>query len=166
MSSNVDAYTRALTKNRTPVTPADISKANISKNIHRPLDEIIGRPVDSTFIEEYNQDTEKTGITLPLTKYVGPGNSLNLGTPNSHADEVAQRHDLQYAYATHEYNEGRFTEKQFKDYVQYADLLSVQQFNEGQDFGDTLGKFGIAAKQAFEAVTGQIYPSTGNYGLI
>lgn len=36
------------------------------------------------------------GVTLPGEKYIGPGNPLNLGDPNSAGDEAAYQHDLDY----------------------------------------------------------------------
>lgn len=36
------------------------------------------------------------GWTLPGSKYIGPGNEMNLGTPTSSADAAAYRHDLAY----------------------------------------------------------------------
>jgi hypothetical protein len=36
------------------------------------------------------------GATLPGEKYIGPGNPLNLGKPNSSGDEAAYQHDLDY----------------------------------------------------------------------
>lgn len=36
------------------------------------------------------------GLTYPGTKYIGPGNPMNLGSPTSKADELAFQHDKDY----------------------------------------------------------------------
>jgi len=36
------------------------------------------------------------GIVYPGSKYIGPGNAMNLGKPNSKADAAAYQHDLAY----------------------------------------------------------------------
>jgi hypothetical protein len=36
------------------------------------------------------------GLVLPGSRYIGPGNSLNAGTPTSSADAAARLHDLDY----------------------------------------------------------------------
>lgn len=38
----------------------------------------------------------KLGLTLPGSKYIGPGNPLNLGAPVTSADAAAYRHDKAY----------------------------------------------------------------------
>jgi len=36
------------------------------------------------------------GIILPKTKYVGPGNQMNLGRPRGKGDAIAYQHDVDY----------------------------------------------------------------------
>ena len=36
------------------------------------------------------------GLVLPGSRYIGPGNSLNAGTPRSSADRAARQHDRDY----------------------------------------------------------------------
>jgi hypothetical protein len=36
------------------------------------------------------------GVLVPGSKYIGPGNAMNKGKPNSTADEAAYQHDLDY----------------------------------------------------------------------
>ena len=36
------------------------------------------------------------GLTLPGSKYIGPGNPMNLGKPTSKTDAAARLHDLDY----------------------------------------------------------------------
>ena len=36
------------------------------------------------------------GLTYPGSKYIGPGNAMDLGTPTSEADRLAMQHDQEY----------------------------------------------------------------------
>jgi len=36
------------------------------------------------------------GLVVPGSKYIGPGNAMNKGKPNSSADKAAYQHDLDY----------------------------------------------------------------------
>lgn len=94
------------------------------------------------------------GATVPGTNYIGPGNTLDSGTPVSGADEDARDHDVAYDKGGD---------------VSEADTLAINQF--GDHFADNhfdipalLGTVGLSAKKAIEKHTGQLYPAVGKYG--
>lgn len=54
-----------------------------------------------------NSESEgtSTGYTLPGYKYLGPGNSLDLGEPTNQLDRIAQEHDITYSQIQAEYED-------------------------------------------------------------
>lgn len=173
MSSELEAYTSAFKKLKgpdgkpvTPIWPSEkkeFAKAhNISPNIHKPLEEILGHQPLEGFVEKFNVDTENTGYTLPGTKYEGPGNSVNLGAPRNHGDTVARGHDLKYLEAQYLLDEGLITRDEFDGKIYQSDKEAVSDFNKGDTFGDVLGKDGLQIKRLGELFTDHpIYPNPG-----
>lgn len=156
-----DAYLRALQQNRQPISlTSEYSRShNLSANQHRPLSEILGHPVDEGFIEYYNKDTENRGYVLPTDNYIGPGNSLNRGAPTSVADRIAQKHDLEYAWEQHEYQEGVETKEEAEKHIAESDTRAIDAFAHSGTFASIIGHDGLTIKKGFESVVGHTYPS-------
>jgi Phospholipase A2-like domain len=100
----------------------------------------------------YNKVT-KTGIQVPGTNYIGPGNSINSGKPVSGADTDAKEHDI--AYSNPVVN------------VPVVDKIAINKFRDHHidnplDIPAVLGDIGLTVKSTVEKHTGQLYP--GNYG--
>lgn len=76
-------------------------------------------------------------LSLPGYKYLGPGNSLDKGSPESWNDLVAYIHDIEY---------GKIIEMGGNPYLLWseADAKAYQQFTT-EDYGGALGKafFGL-----------------------
>lgn len=160
MASELEGYTRALKKVGRPFD-GNYKSHNLSKYQHVPLDEALGHQVDEEEIYEFNTDTKNTGYTLPTDKYIGPGNSVNLGTPNSSADKTAQQHDLEYFDANWQFHYGHADKAAFEKLISDSDRKAIRAFNTSGTFANTVGKDGLTIKHWVEKLTGQIYPSTG-----
>jgi hypothetical protein len=156
-----DAYLKALQRNRNPInlTPVYAKEHNISINQHVPLDEILGHSVDEQFVQQYNQDIDKRGWVLPTDRYIGPGNSLNRGTPQSEADRIAQQHDLEYAWEQHEYQIGEETKEEAEKHISESDTRAINKFSHSGTLGSIIGHDGLQIKKGFEKVVGHTYPS-------
>jgi len=175
MSSELEEYTSALKKLKGPhgrpvtsIWPSEAEdfsrKTNTSQFQHPPLEDLVHHQVSESEVQAFNVDTKNTGYTLPGTNYEGPGNSVNRGLPRGHADTVAEKHDAQYFDLEYRYGHGDISQKIFEDEISNSDREAIREFNSGNTFGDVLGKDGLTIKHGVEKVTGQIYPSTGNYG--
>lgn len=103
--------------------------------------------------------TERKGLTVPGYKYLGPGNSLNRGTPNNNIDEDAKEHDEAYnkAKTSQEVSEAD------KKFISKAGDHIVNSINQKESISNTIGgvigAVGIGLKSAVEKHTGVIYPS-------
>lgn len=106
-------------------------------------------------------------LTLPGTKYVGPGNSMNLGTPVVNIDADAYEHDHAYIDAKDKYD----VYKADETFIQKAgDHLAegISNQNSLTDLvGGAIGYGGIKSKNIIEKAVGKsIYPQfSGKYGL-
>ena len=100
--------------------------------------------------EEINQVNR--GYTVPGYKYLGPGNSLDRGSPTNSVDAIAQEHDVAYDHAKTSYE------------VRKADRVAIRKFASKAVRGSgaaALGTLGLAGKYIIETVTGVLYPNVG-----
>lgn len=88
---------------------------------------------------------------FPGHRYLGPGNSLNSGTPVDKDDEIAQQHDWAYEKAT------------TSEDIRTADREAISQFTSDAihnwNYHSAIGALGLSTKYAVESVTGVLYPS-------
>lgn len=112
---------------------------------------------DPKFAQYYENDYQNSGLTLPYSSYIGPGNSLNLGHPLTEADVAAKQHDLRYAWHSYKYSKGKITSEEFQKRVETADnqFLRANSWSSLQGFPAILG---IGSKHFVEKLTGQLYP--------
>jgi hypothetical protein len=73
------------------------------------------------------------GLVYPGTKYIGPGNPMNLGEPVSAGDAVAMKHDFEY---------GRLLEKGVKPWKLYAGFSEADK--RAMKEADVTAKHGLA----------------------
>lgn len=140
-----------------PVEQKDFQ--NISKYQHQPLEDLLGHLVSEGEIQAFNKDTDKSGYTLPFKKYVGPGNSVNLGEPNDKVDAVAQKHDLQYFDAQYRYDTGEISKAEAERQIAKSDKVAIAEFASEGGVSGYIGAGGLTVKHLVEKVTGQIYPN-------
>lgn len=93
-----------------------------------------------------------SGIQAPGSKYIGPGNPLDSGKPNTFADADAQQHDLAYTV------EGQD--------ISAVDDIAIQQFGDhivedALDPHSIIGYGGLQVKKIIESHVGQLC----KYGL-
>lgn len=148
-----DAYLEAFYKNRKPTT-----LDNVSPFQHKPLDEQLGHSVSEGEVAAFNRDTENRGFVLPFDKYIGPGNSVNRGDPESEADAIAQEHDLRYFDAQYRYSHGEIDEATAEKEISDSDIDAINKFGQSGTFTSTLGHDGLQFKHLGEKVIGQQYP--------
>lgn len=103
---------------------------------------------------EHSQNSIR-GAVLPGHKYIGPGNSLNRGTPVDQDDRIAYHHDQLYAATPAERD------------VYHIDEASALQFDkdwqENGNIHSFIGKLGLSTKTNIERYTGILYPKTGTW---
>lgn len=101
----------------------------------------------------------KTGLVPPPFKYLGPGNTLNVGPAYNSIDEDAKVHDIQYSQATRE--EHIFDSD--KEFLKKAGDHFIEGISGKGTISDTIGSVvgltGIGVKNSIEKHTGVIYPS-------
>lgn len=148
-----DSYLDAFYKNRKPAT-----LQNVSKYQHKPLDEQLGHSVSEGEVSAFNRDTENRGFVLPFDKYIGPGNSINRGDPESEADAIAQEHDLRYFDAQYRYSHGEIDEATAEKEISDSDIKAINQFGQSGTFASVLGHDGLQIKHLTEKLVGQQYP--------
>ena len=134
---------------RTQDTPAPENSASSILNIK----------YDPKFEQYYEKDYKNSGITLPFSKYIGPGNSLNLGEPKTDADQRAKLHDLKYAYFTYKYANKKINKSVYASLIDKADKEFIKD-NDWYTPQGLSGILGIGAKQGAEGLLNQLYPST------
>lgn len=93
----------------------------------------------------------KTGIQVPGTNYVGPGNPLDNGKPTSLVDEDAREHDISYSKSSNPID------------ISFSDSNTIQKFGDhfiedNSDITALIGRTGLQIKKAVEKHTGQLYP--------
>lgn len=95
-------------------------------------------------------------MRLPFHKYLGPGNSLNEGTPVNAADSIAHDHDFSYEQDVSRNN------------IRSADSDAIRLFtdnfvsnlnNPWESIPSAIGAIGLTAKKYFEDTFGQVYPA-------
>jgi Capsid protein VP4 len=129
---------------------------------------ILGHGVSQEFVEWYRQDTKPGGFTTPFLRYQGPGNPTNIGEPVNEADKFAEKHDLQYAYASYKYQKGHITKDHYEKKITKIDehfmannaMNITGSMNPGEQLSSVIGTVGIGLKYAAETVIGQQYPDT------
>lgn len=139
--------------------PSYFTRDNSVPEPEKTASELLGIPYDPQFEQYYEKDYNKSGFTLPFSKYIGPGNSLNLGAPKTDADQLARIHDLEYAHASYKLAKGEIDLNQFKELVSQAD----SDFIENNTLLTPHGAHaisGITAKKLIETITGQLYPGS------
>lgn len=132
------------------------------------LQKILNSKVSKEFLEWYRQDYQPGGFTTPGLKYQGPGNPTNIGKPVNDADALAEKHDLQYAFASYKYSKGKITEDEFKRRITKIDeeflknnaVNVTSSFNPLEQVSSLVGTVGIGLKYGAESIIGQQYPST------
>jgi hypothetical protein len=145
-------------KNRFKDLPIDQERERLKK--------ILGHGVSQGFVEWYRQDNKPGGFTTPFLKYQGPGNPTNIGDPVNEADSFAEKHDLQYAYASYRYSKGLITKEHYEQKIKKIDehFLAnnatniTSSMNPGEQIASAIGTVGIGIKYIGERVIGQQYP--------
>lgn len=135
-----------------------------TKNPDAPIPEksassILGINYDPEFESYYEGDYKDSGYTLPWSKYIGPGNSLNLGEPETNPDHLAKLHDLRYAHASYRLSKQWIEQDRFKELISEADADFVNENNPWTPQG-AHAISGISAKQLVEHFSGQLYPGS------
>lgn len=111
----------------------------------------------NTWWDKYSTLWKEHGITLPLSRNIGPLNKIQ--SPANEADAVAREHDLHYMTA------------ETPEEVREADKLAITEFtrlaqsatNPITQVHAIIGALGLLAKYTTETLTGVKY---GNYGLL
>lgn len=90
-----------------------------------------------------------SGIQVPGTHYVGPGNPIDSGAPTSGVDADAREHDISYSHHNTD--------------ISASDTRAINQFGDHVaeshlDGAGIIGYVGLQAKKAIEKHTGQLYP--------
>lgn len=97
--------------------------------------------------------SKKRGLTLPGSKYIGPGNDLDLGEPTNQVDALARLHDIAYSKAS-SYNDIALADDNF-----LSDLENVAPQSVAEFLHKRAASLGINFKRAVESQIGGIYPS-------
>lgn len=125
----------------------------------KSVSEYLNIPYNADFEKFYENSVGDSGITLPGSKYIGPGNSLNLGEPKTEADLAAKIHDLTYAHEHYKYSNNKIDENTFHENIRSSDFDLIKRWDILNPQSNW-ARSGIAAKQLLENITGQIYPSS------
>lgn len=109
-----------------------------------------------------------SGVTLPGTDYVGPGNKIHIDAPRSEVDAIAKDHDVAYDRAPHisatahpDYKKQEL--ERFKQHIANADAEAIEKFTKhwekDKNWQAFVAKYGLEAKQWIESVIGHpLYP--------
>lgn len=150
-----DAYLKALTKNKIPINLNDWK----NRQQHEDWENILHHKLFPSEIREFREDSGKRGWVLPFDKYLGPGNSINQGVPNSAADAIAEKHDLEYADIQWKFKHGLIDERQAKNAIASSDINAIHEFGKSGTFAGVVGHDGLQIKHLFEKVAGHTYPN-------
>lgn len=107
-------------------------------------------------------------LTLPFTKYTGPGNPLNSGEPANRADQESQIHDFAYNSAKDKYDIFKADEK----YIEHQSNIFAEGLSGKASVGELItagvGLSGIGAKHTLEkSLDKTLYPNfSGNIWLL
>lgn len=109
-----------------------------------------------------------SGVTLPGTDYVGPGNKIHIDAPKSEVDAIAKEHDVAYdrapkISATAHPDYKRQELERFKAHIANADAEAIEKFTKhwekDKNWKAFVAKYGLEAKQWIESVIGHpLYP--------
>lgn len=91
--------------------------------------------------------TQKKGLVLPGSDFIGPGNTVPIGAAKSPADQVAKVHDVEYSNIIA--NNSLSKEEHFKA-VQDADRKAIQDFANVPGLHARIGEYGLKAKASVE----------------
>jgi hypothetical protein len=130
-----------------------------TSNPEKSVSEYLKIPYNADLEKYYENSVGDSGITLPNSLYIGPGNSLNLGEPKTEADRAAKIHDLTYTNEHYKYSKGETTENEYHENIRTSDfdlIKRVDILNPQSNWART----GLAVKQLVENITGQIYPGS------
>lgn len=153
-----DTYLKALTKNRKPVSVKTLRQAGLHE-LHPDTEDVVGHKVSLEENRDLYNNSKNTGFTLPGSKYIGPGNGLDLGVPKNKTDAVAQKHDIRYSDTKWRYDHGEIDKETAEKEVVKEDTDAIREFyNEGGIQGN-VGALGLTIKQGFERIIGHQYPS-------
>lgn len=134
-----------------------ITQNNKIYNKGKSASSILGMPTHPLFEREYRHSIGKQGFVLPGHQYEGPGNSLNNGEPTSETDALAQKHDIQYAWASFALVKKMIDQPAFEKAISMADDEFASACNLTSIDG-LVGYIGIRSKQFIEHFTGIVYP--------
>ena len=141
-------------------------KYHKEKAAQKPINykDISELPDESTGLDI--ETLEKQGLVPPPFKYLGPGNSINRGSPYNQIDSDAKKHDIQYSQATTK-EEVQKSDKEFisksRDHI--AEGLSGKG-SISDIIGATIGGIGIGFKYNAEKLTDKtFYPNLGKLWL-
>lgn len=121
--------------------------------------EYLNTTYDPEFEYYYENSVGSSGVTLPYSKYIGPGNSLNLGEPKTEADRAAKIHDLTYSHEHYKYSKNITSENEYHEAIRKSDFDLIKRLDILNPQSNW-ARSGIAAKQLLENITGQIYPGS------
>lgn len=102
------------------------------------------------------KEHQQAGLTLPGTKYIGPGNALDRGKPVNTADAIAQEHDYAYAKAQSHLDIKSADEQFIKE--QFINILSKGNTNPVDALYSAIAVAGISSKYGIERGVGVQYP--------
>lgn len=97
----------------------------------------------------------QSGLTLPGSNYIGPGNPLENGPPLTFTDYLAKQHDYAYANAKHS-NDVFDADAKFLEDTKTNFLFNGNPIEKAQS---AIGHVGILAKNTYEKHFGVKYPS-------
>ena len=120
---------------------------------------MVGHKVSSEEIRDLYNNSKSTGLTLPGSSYIGPGNGLDLGPPRTKADAVAQKHDIRYSDTKWRYDHKQIDKKTAENETIKEDTDAIREFFEVGGVQGQVGALGLTIKQGFEHLIGHQYPS-------
>ena len=103
-----------------------------------------------------------SGVTLPGSDYIGPGNPINIDAPRHEADAIAKEHDVAYQRLIEDARINPHTHREFRERVALLDQAAIDAFHkdyiETGSFHSLFAKYGLKVKQFAEKRVGSIYP--------
>lgn len=103
-------------------------------------------------------------MRFPNHRYLGPGNSLNIGAPVDIDDAIAEKHDIEYDKIVER------SDKNFKEDIFAADRKAIGDFTSDAitnlNWHSAVGALGLGTKHIVEKLTNNIiYPGMSNIRL-
>lgn len=148
-----------------------LTEKNVNRHYNKAIKGIKYQPLNT--LPDPNRDNldieplEKQGLVPPPYKYLGPGNSLNRGTPYNNIDSDAKTHDIQYSNAETKED----IHQSDKEFLQKSGDHIVEGISGQGSYSDTIGAVvggtGIGVKHLYDKLTGSIsYPNLGKLWLL